>query len=334
MFDNAPAWAHRKADFAIDLGTANTLVVERSAGVVFEQPSVCCFDDDVRAATSLYAAGTAAKRVVGREVKQLRTVRPLRNGVLVDVAATRELIRFAMKPVSARRRLSRARALIGVPSDATQAERRALTRAAFDAGLAEPRLVAEPILAAIGLGMDVAAARGRMIVDCGAGTTDVVVLSLGGICAARSVRGGGDGVEAALLHHLHLKRQFHIGPSSAESLKMALSEALASGAATHVEVRGLDIRSGLPRLLALNVDDLRPIVEKYADEVAAAVRAAFAQTDPDLATDILEDGIMLTGGAALTALVAERVEESTGLRVHRAEDPTKAVAKGLQSMLD
>ncbi|MES2988077.1 MAG: rod shape-determining protein [Pseudomonadota bacterium] len=334
MFDKAPAWAHRKADFAIDLGTANTLVVERSSGVVFEQPSVCCFDDDILAATPLYAAGAAAKRVVGREVKQLRTVRPLRNGVLVDVAATRELLRFAMKPVSARRRLRRPRAILGVPSDATQAERRALTRAAFDAGLAEPLLVAEPILAAIGLGMDVTAARGRMIVDCGAGTTDVVVLSLGGICASRSVRGGGDGVEAALLHHLHLKRQFQVGRSSAEALKIALSEALASGTPTHVEVRGLDIRSGLPRLLALKVKDLRPIVEKYADEVATAVRAAFAQTDPDLATDILEDGIMLTGGAALTALVAERVEKFTGLRVHRAKAPTKAVAKGLEVMLD
>lgn len=333
MFDNAPEWATKKADFAVDLGTANTLVVERLAGVVFEQPSVCCFDDDVDAAAHLFAAGAAARRMVGREVKRLRTVRPLRNGVLVDVAATRELLRFAVKPVSGRRRLRRPRAIIGVPTDATQAERRALTKAAYDAGLAEPLLMAEPVLAAIGTGLDVSAARGRMIVDCGAGTTDVIVLSLGGLCVSRSVRGGGDAVDTALLQHLHLKRQFHIGQSTAEALKMALSKAL-SGAETHVEVRGLDMRAGLPRVLVLETDELRPILEKYAMEVAAAVRSAFAVTDPDLAMDILEDGITLTGGAGLTTLVAERIEESTRISVRRAEDPQKAVAKGLAALLN
>jgi rod shape-determining protein MreB len=334
MFDNVPAWAKSKADLAVDLGTANTIVVARSAGVVFEQSTVCCFDDDIDAAAHLYTAGCAAKRLIGREVKQLRTVRPLRNGVLVDVAATRELLKFAIKPTRARGRLSRPRAIIGVPSDATQAERRALTRAAYDAGLAEPLLIAEPILAAIGLGMDVEAPRGRMIVDCGAGTTDVVVLSLGGICASKSVRGGGDGVDAALLQHLHMRRHFQIGHSAAEVLKMKLSEALALGTATHVEVRGLDTKSGLPRLLELEVGELSPILEEYAAQVTAVVRAAFAKTPPDLAIDILDDGIALTGGAALTALVAERIADSTGLRVYRADDPRKAVSKGLQVMLD
>lgn len=334
MFDNPPEWAPKKADFAVDLGTANTLVVERDGGVVFEQPSVCCFDDDVHESSHAFAAGAAARPMVGREVKRLRTVRPLRNGVPVDVAATRELLRHAVASVTGRRRLRRARAIIGVPTDATQAERRALTKAAYDAGLAEPLLMAEPILAAIGSGLDVSAARGRMIVDCGAGTTDVIVVSLGGLCVSRSVRGGGDAVDNALLHHLHLKRQFHIGQSSAEALKMALSEALTPGTATHVEVRGLDMRSGLPRVLQLEVQELRPILEKHATEVTAAVRSAFAVTDPDLATDILEDGITLTGGAALTALLSERIEDATGIPVHRAEEPQKAVAKGLGVLLN
>ena len=262
MFEEAPRWARKKADFAIDLGTANTLVVQRSGGVVFEQPSVCCFDGG-DAGDEFFVAGAAARRIVGREVKRLRTVRPLRNGVLVDVKATCELLKFAVGRFKPSRRLRRSRVLIGVPTDATQAERRALGRAAHDAGLAEPLLVAEPMLAAIGSGLDVGEARGRMLVDCGAGTTDVVVVSLGGICVSRSVRGGGDAIDAALLHHLHLRRQFNIGPSSAETLKLALSEALGFRRRTLVEVKGLDLRSGLPRVLALEVDELRPIIEKW-----------------------------------------------------------------------
>lgn len=334
MFDKTPGWASKRADFAIDLGTANTLVVDRSGGVVFEQPSICCFDDDVGASATLYAAGAAAKRVVGREVKSLRTVRPLRNGVLVDVAATRELIRFAAGPVMSRRRLRRPRAIIGVPTDATQAERRGLTRAVYDAGLAEPLLLAEPLVSAIGAGIDVTAPRGRMIVDCGAGITDVVVVSLGGICVAQSVRGGGDAVDNGLIHHLHLKRHFHIGPSTAERLKMALSDALAAGSATTLEVKGLDTTTGLPRALELSVGELRHVLDRYVTEVVTAVRRAFARTEPDLAHDIFEDGILLTGGAAMTALLAERIEEATGIAARRVDEPQKTVARGLQAILE
>ncbi|RYG88379.1 MAG: rod shape-determining protein [Alphaproteobacteria bacterium] len=333
MFDSTPDWATKKADFAIDLGTANTLVVQRSNGVVFEQPSVCCFDDDVDARFELFAAGTAAKQVVGREVKRLRTVRPLRNGVLVDVRATCELLKFAMQPIVGRRRFRRSRVVIGVPTDATQAERRALGRAAYDAGLAEPWLMSEPVLAAIGSGFSIGEARGRMVVDCGAGTTDVIVVSLGGICVSRSMRGGGDAVDAALIQHLHLKRHFHIGQSSGETLKLALSAALSTPGSTCVEVKGLDTRSGLPRVISVDIGELRPIIEKYAAEVAGVVRAVFALTDPDLAMGILEDGITLTGGAALTALVADRIEQETGIFVTATTEPKKAVARGLEVVL-
>lgn len=327
-----PAWG-RRADFAIDLGTANTLVVA-GTGVVFDQPSICCFDDDLNRAGKLYAAGDAAKSVLGREVRSLRSVRPLRNGVLVDVAATRELIRFAARPVMSRRRLRRPRAIIGVPTDATQAERRGLTRAAYDAGLAEPLLLAEPLVSAVGAGIDIHAARGRMIVDCGAGITDVVVVSLGGICAAQSVRGGGDAVDTALLHHLHLKRHFHIGASSAERLKLALSTALAAGTPSTVEVKGLDTTTGLPRVLELGVGEVRHVIDRYVSEVVTAVRRAFAQTAPDLAQDIFENGILLTGGAAMTALLAERIEQSTGIAARCVDEPERTLAKGLHALLE
>lgn len=333
MFDSTPDWSAKKADFAIDLGTANTLVVQRSSGVVFQQPSVCCFDDGVDGRPGLFAAGAAAQPMVGREVKRLRTVRPLRHGVLVDVRATCELLRFAMKPITSRRRLRRSRAVIGVPTDATQAERRALSRAAYDAGLAEPWLMSEPVLAAIGSGLAVGEPRGRMVIDCGAGTTDVIVMSLGGICVSRSVRGGGDAIDTALIQHLHLKRHFHIGQSSGEALKLALSAALTTPGMRYLEVKGLDTRSGLPRAMSVEIEELRPIVEKYASEIAVAVRTVFGLTDPDLAMGILEDGITLTGGAALTALVADRIERDTGIFVTTAAEPQKAVARGLEVVL-
>ncbi|MBX3595782.1 rod shape-determining protein [Sphingomonas sp.] len=334
MFEEALSWAKKKPDFAIDLGTANTLVVDKAGGVIFEQPSVCCFDGSVGPDGKLFAVGADAQPMIGREVNRLRTVRPLRNGVLVDVRATCELLKFALKPLTPKRRLRASRVVIGVPTDATQAERRALGRAAHDAGLAEPMRLADPMLAAIGSGLDVAEARGRMIVDCGAGLTDIVVISLGGICISRSVRGGGDAVDAALVHHLHLRKQFNIGQSTAEALKIALSEALMSPGRSYVEVKGLDMRNGLPRVLALDVEELRPIVERHADEIASAVRGAFAATQPDLVSGILDDGISLTGGAAMTALVAERIQRSTGISVRVMDAPQRAVARGLAVMLN
>jgi rod shape-determining protein MreB len=333
MSDAPPDWARGRADLAIDLGTATTTVVNRSGGMVFEQSTLCCFEGDAETDLHLFAAGDAAKRVEGREVRSLRTVRPLRHGVLADVRATCEMLSFAIGPFRPRRRMRRSRVIIGIPVDATQAERRALARAAHDAGLAEPLLLFEPMLAAIGSGLDVAEARGRMIVDCGAGTTDVVVLSLGGICSSKSVRGGGDSIDLALRHHLHARHQFEIGAASAETLKMALCDALASGSDTHVEVPGLDTRSGLPRILATTVAELRPIIERYADEIAIAVRAAFAETAPDLASGILEDGITLSGGASLTTMIAERIEASTGIPAKLASDPRRAVARGLATIL-
>lgn len=178
MFRFARRPAARRSDIGIDLGTANTLVVSRGSGVVFDQPSVCCFKTD-EAAPELVAAGSEAQGLVGRVAKPLRIVHPLKDGVLSDIAAARELLRFATSAARSSFRLGRVRALIGVPADATQAERRALSTAATDAGLAEPELLPEPLLSAIGAGLDIDEPRGRMIVDCGAGTTEVAVISLG-----------------------------------------------------------------------------------------------------------------------------------------------------------
>jgi rod shape-determining protein MreB and related proteins len=321
-------------DVGIDFGTSSTLVVERGHGVVFDQPSICCFKNH-DFPPSLVAAGTEARRYAGRAPKPLKILHPLREGVVSDVAGARELLTFVRKTACRGRRLRRVRAVIGVPADATHAERRALSNAAVDAGFAEPRLVEEPVLAAIGLGGDVGQPRGRMVVDCGAGTTEVVIISLGCICVSRSVRGGGEALDQALTDHLKSRYRFHIGAASAESMKLELSSMLAAGdAAGKLEVRGLDAATGLPRSLAIMASDFLRVWERQADQIVQAVAEALAETPPELSHDVLEEGIMLTGGAALTGLLAGRIASRTGVRTEIAAAPLHTVALGLQRLIE
>lgn len=322
------------ADIAIDLGTANTLVVGRGEGVVFDEPSICCFKTD-GPAPMLIAAGSEARPFIGRVGKPLRIVRPLMNGVLSDMAAARELLKYATHAHRRSWRLRRLRAVIGVPADATEAERSALASAAVDAGLAPPELVPEPLLSAIGIGMAVGEPRGRMIVDCGAGTAEVAVISLGRICLSHSVRGGGEALDRALIDHFHLRHRFQIGPATAERLKLELSSALERGdTGQMIEVRGLDARDGVPKTLAVRAAELSPVWEKSADAILAAIRAALGETPPELSQDILEDGISLAGGAAMTSLLARRITEHTGIAAHVSEAPLRSVASGLARLLD
>lgn len=323
-----------RADIAIDLGTANTLVVERGSGVVFDEPSVCCFRGHGDMA-ELVAAGTEAQSFVGRVAKPLRIVRPLRNGVLSDMAAARELLKYATRTVRPSWRLGRARILIGVPADATQAERNALATAAEDAGLARPELVAEPFLSAVGAGLDVDEPSGSMVVDCGAGTTEVALISLGAICLAHSVRGGGEALDRAFIDHLHLKRRFQVGPSTAERLKLELSTLFESGSMDRLlEVRGLDAASGMPKTIAVPASELLTVWDRYSDSVLSAILAALGETPPELSQDVLENGIILAGGAAMTGLLAQRIRERTGIEVRIAPAPLRTVASGLAQLLE
>jgi rod shape-determining protein MreB len=329
-----PNRPRQRADIAIDLGTANTLVVERGSGIVFDQPSICCFKG-FDAIPEFVAAGAEALTYVGRTPKPLRIVRPLRNGVLSDIGAARELIRYATRTLRPAWRLARTRALIGLPADATQAERRALATAAVDAGLAEPELVAEPLMSAIGAGLAVDEPRGRMVVDCGAGTTEVIIISLGQICFNHSVRGGGEALDRMLIDHLHQRHRFQIGSSTAEQLKLELSSLLARGAASALlEVRGLDVTQGIPRTITVPACELLAVWDRYSQEILGAVRTALAETPPELCRDILEDGITLTGGAAMTGLLASLISDRTGVETRVSEAPLKAVADGLGALLN
>ena len=323
------------ADLAIDLGTANTIVVERGSGVIFNQPSVCCFAGTGERAR-LFAAGMDAHAMIGRVPRPLRIARPLRSGVLSDMAAGRELLRHAVRRTGGTWRARKARALIGVPADATQAERRALLTAAEDAGLSDVRLLPEPLMAAIGANLDIDQPRGRMVVDCGAGTTEVVVISLGSICLSRTVRIGGDTLDEALLDYLHLRHRFQIGLPTAERLKLQLAETLASGepGQSTIEIRGHNLALGRPETLSFPAEELVGVYEKHLQNVVDIVRAALHRTPPELSQDIYEDGILLTGGASMTGLLSRRIAEATGLTTRMTEAPLDCVALGLQRVLE
>ena len=327
--------SHRsaKADIAIDLGTANTIVVKRGAGVVFAEPTICCFDD--RDNHKLVAAGLDANRMVGRVTSGLRIARPLRGGVLSDFEAGREILRYAtraMRPRWPKRRLS---ALIGIPADATQAERSALQNAAHEAGIANVELLPEPLLAAIGVGLDIAQPRGRMLVDCGAGTTEVVVISLGGLCVARSTRIGGETLDEALIAHLHLRHRFDIGPAGAESLKRMVAEHLREGSEERiVSISGRNLASGLPETIDLPCSELLVVYERHLMEIVETIMAALLETPPELSQDILEDGITITGGASMSDLLKELIREKTGLAINSPAEPLNSVAAGLEKLLE
>lgn len=324
-----------EADLAIDLGTANTLVVKRGAGVIFNEPSLCCFAGS-GSDKKLFAAGVEAGGMVGRVTRGLHITKPLRGGVLSDIDGGRELIRYAIK--SARRGWfsSRPRALIGVPADATEAEKRALATVATDAGIAKVELVTEPFLAAIGAGLDVHEARGRMLVDCGAGTTEVAVISLGGICLSKTVRIGGETLDSALADHLHLRRRFHIGSAAAERLKLEITHLLdvdAGDTRSMLEIRGQNLATGLPQTLSIPCSELVAVYERHLWAIVDTVRAALNETPPELSQDIYDDGLTLTGGGSMAPLLGRRITEATGLGVSIPAEPLRSVAEGLERLL-
>lgn len=333
MLQNLIRRRPKPADLAIDLGTARTIALESGSGIVFDEPSLCCFKA-YDAVPAFIAAGLEAERFVGRVSKPFKMVSPLHNGVVSDMAAARELIRFATRHVRPKRPFARTHALFGVPADATEAERRALINAAMDAGISDPEVIPEPLLAACGAGLDLEAPRGKMIVDCGAGVAEAVVISLGGICAAGSTRGGGDELTRSIVDHFRTHRRFQIGFATAEGLKLAVSDRFASGSAkATVAVGGLAASSGLPQRLEIPLEELAPVWERDLAAVVQMVRQVLHTTPPELCQDIFEDGILLTGGGAYTALLARRIEENTGVSTSIAEHPQKAVANGLAVMM-
>lgn len=325
------SWRGR-ADLAIDLGTANTRIVVAGAGVVFNEPSLCCFSDE-NWKPVLVAVGDEAHRMVGRTPGKMRIAHPLQRGVLDNIEAGRELLRYAVGKAIGSRRLRSVHAVIGIPADATQAERSALLTATRDAGLGKVHAVSEPIAAAIGAGLPVDMAAGSMLVECGAGTTEIVVVSLGGSCLTRSVRTGGDTIDGAIASHLHLRHNFLVGPATAEATKRAVSAQLAAGTADAILIKGRNLMSGAPEVIEVPLAELVGVMMKQVHHIVDAVQMVLNETPPELARDIFDNGIVLTGGGAMISLLEQSIGSATGLHTRTAERPLDCVAVGLGSLL-
>lgn len=321
-------------DFAIDFGAANTRIVTAGGGVQFDEPSICCFTGQSDR-PELIAAGTQAVRMQDRTAGDLRIVRPLNRGVLCDIAAARDFLAYAVRSTVGQRRLRSFRALIGVPADATNAERGALVTAANDAGIGSVELLSEPLAAAWGAEIDISEAKGRMIVECGAGTTEAAILSLNGICASSSVRGGGDALDAAIADYMHYNRKFLISQSMAEKIKRHIASPypISETDAKTVTVKGRNLVTGLPQALLLPVEDLYPLIEKHTVGITEMVVTLLGRLPPELSQDVHTNGIVLTGGSAAIGFVRSALASATGLEVVVASNPAHCVAAGLQKAL-
>lgn len=320
-----------KPDLAVDFGTANTRVVTADGGVMFDEPSLCCFNKGSETG-QLVASGAAAQEMKDRTTGDLRIVRPLHRGVLSDIAAARHFLGYAVQACVGQRRLRSFRAIIGVPADATKAERGALLTAARDAGLGAVELLSEPLAAARGADLPVDKPQGSMIVECGAGTTEAAVLSLGGICAVASRREGGDTLDAAIADHLHFQHKFLIGPTTAERIKCELVGWRWDEAA-EIRIRGRSLVTGLPQLISLPARELLPVATRHADGITKMVVDLLAHLSPELSRDVHDHGIVLTGGSAAIALVRSALMKATGLHIAVAPNAPHCVALGLQKAL-
>jgi rod shape-determining protein MreB len=310
---------------AVDLGTANTLVYVRGRGVLVDEPSVVAVNEKTG---ELVAVGHDAKRMVGRTPEDITAIRPLQDGVIADFEATEQMLRHFIALVHRRRYLAKPRMVVCVPSGITAVEQRAVKEAGYQAGARRVYIIEEPMAAAIGAGLPVHKATGNMVVDVGGGTTEVAVISLGGIVTSLSVRTAGDELDRAITSWMKKEHALLLGEATAEEVKTTLGSAFPGPADREAEIRGRDLVSGLPRTVVLTSADVRTAIEEPLHAIIDAVRVTLDQTPPELAGDIMDRGIVLTGGGALLRGLDDRLRHETGMPVHVAEDPLRSVALG------
>ena len=324
------------ADMAIDLGTANTLVYVRGRGIVVNEPSVVAVAD-VRGKKQVLAVGEEAKRMLGRTPSGITAVRPLRDGVIADFDLAEEMIKHFIRKARRRKRLASPVIIICVPSGSTAVERRAIQESAESAGARKVLLIEEPMAAAIGAGLAVTEASGSLIVDVGGGTTEVAVIALGGIVFSRSVRMGGDRMDEALISYFRRTHSLLIGESTAERIKIDIGAAVPSEGADDgpsQEVRGLDLLNGVPREIMVSRRQVAGSLAEPVGAIIEAVKVALENTPPELAADIMDKGIVLTGGGALLHRLDHALRMATGLSVVMAEQPLNCVALGTGRALE
>ena len=318
-------------DMALDLGTANTVVYVRGEGIVLNEPSVVAVNTRTR---KVLAVGSEAKSMIGRTPAHIQAVRPLKEGVIADFDMCEEMLRFFIERVH-QRRWAKPRMVIAVPSGITGVEQRAVQEAAESAGARKPtHIIEEPMAAAIGTGMQVWEPTGNMIVDIGGGTTEVAVISLGGIVSSQSIRVGGDEFDNAIVQFVKKEHSLLVGERTAEEIKIVLGSAYPLAREARAEIRGRDLVSGLPRVVSVTTEDIREGMEEAVSAICDAVRGTLDHTPPELAADIMESGIMLAGGGALLRNLDQRMANETGMPITVAQDPLHAVVRGCGHVLD
>ncbi len=309
---------------AIDLGTANTLVYVRGGGIVLNEPSVVAIN--VRTNRAL-AVGMEAKRMIGRTPSYIRAIRPLRDGVIADFDITEKMLRYFIHKVH-KRRWAKPRIVICVPSGITPVERRAVEEAAYHAGARRAYTIEEPMAAAIGTGLPVGEPSGSMVVDIGGGTTEVAVISLGGIVVSRSIRIGGDELDEAIIEWVKKEYNLLLGERTAEQIKMAIGSAFPFPDEPAAEVRGRDLVTGLPKTVILTSPEIREAIEEPVQQIVDAVKYTLDKTPPELSADIIERGIIVTGGGGLLRGIDERLAYETGMPIVTADRPLQSVVLG------
>ncbi|NOT16558.1 MAG: rod shape-determining protein [Sulfuriferula sp.] len=317
-------------DLAIDLGTANTLIYVRGKGIVLDEPSVVAIRQDANSAKkTIQAVGLEAKNMLGRTPGNITAIRPMKDGVIADFTITEQMLKYFIKKIHDTRMFHPSpRIIICVPCGSTQVERRAIRESAIGAGARQVYLIEEPMAAAIGADLPVAEATGSMVVDIGGGTTEVGVISLGGIVYANSVRVGGDKFDEAIINYIRRNYGMLIGEATAEAIKKGIGSAFPGSAVQEMEVKGRNLAEGIPRSFTISSNEILEALTDPLNNIVSAVKSALEQTPPELGADIAEKGMVLTGGGALLRDLDRLLMEETGLPVIVAEDPLTCVVRG------
>jgi rod shape-determining protein MreB and related proteins len=312
-------------DMAVDLGTANTLVYVRGRGIVLNEPSVVALNTNTG---QVVAVGVEAKRMIGRTPGNIVAVRPLKDGVIADFDVTERMLRYFIQKVHKRTRMAKPRIVVAVPSGITGVEQSAVKEAGHQAGARRVYIIEEPMAAAIGAGLPVNEPTGNMVVDIGGGTTEVAVISLGGIVTSQSIRIGGDELDQAIITFGKKEHSLMLGERTAEEIKLALGSAFPAKEEPHAEIRGRDLVSGLPKTVIISAAEVRHAIDEPIAMIIDSIKTTLDKCPPELAGDVMDRGIALTGGGALLRGLDQRIREETGMPVHIADSPLDSVALG------
>ncbi|MCX8127147.1 MAG: rod shape-determining protein [Synergistetes bacterium] len=318
-------------DMGIDLGTAYTVVYVRGKGIVISEPSVVAIQ---KATKEIIAVGEEAKKMVGKTPQDIEAIKPMRNGVIADFDVTKMMLRYFMSKVHGRKGMFKPRVIVCVPSGITEVERRAVVDATLQAGAREAYLIEEPLAAAIGAGLPIHEPRGNMVLDIGGGRTEVAVISLGGIVVRESIKVAGDEMDNAIMEYMNRVHELVIGEQMAENIKKTIGNVDDDMDEVSMEVKGRDLRNGVPRVKEISSSEIREVLKPVAQRIIEAVRAVLEQTPPELSADIIDRGIVMTGGTSLLKGLDKMVSKGVGVPAYLSEDPMYCVALGAGKVLE